>query len=83
MGREGGLEPGPAHVSLLRPADGEHLPARPHPPQCCRAAQHVSAPGPGLRGASPALHRQRGAQERGGQIQRLAAHHTESPGDPS
>uniref|UniRef100_A0A674G6X6 Prohibitin-2 n=1 Tax=Taeniopygia guttata TaxID=59729 RepID=A0A674G6X6_TAEGU len=62
-----------------RPADGEHLAAGADAAQRGRAAQHVPAPGAGLRGACAALHRQRGAQERRGQVQRLAAHHTEGP----
>lgn len=64
----------------LRPADGQRLPASSVPAAGVQPARPLPAPGTGLRRARAALHRQRGAEERGGQVQRIAAHHAESAG---
>ncbi|KAI3375016.1 hypothetical protein L3Q82_021060, partial [Scortum barcoo] len=54
---------------LSRPLASNLQPAHPLPAARTR-----------LRRARPALHRQRGAEERRGQVQRFTAHHTESAG---
>lgn len=64
----------------LRPPDGEPHAESSVPTAGVQPALPVPATGERLRRARAALHRQRGAEERGGQVQRLAAHHAESAG---
>lgn len=75
------LEPWPASADLsLRFADGEHLLASAVSTECHGASQHVSAPRARLRGASAAIHCQRGAEECGGQVQCVTVDHPAGPG---
>ena len=67
-------------LSWYRPADGEHRPACAVPSCGLQPACHVPAARQGLWWEGAAIHRQWGAEECGGQVQRLAAHHTESSG---
>lgn len=70
-------------ILTLRPADGEHRPACPVAAAGLQPAHPLPAAGTRLRRACPALHRQRGAEERGGKVQRFTAHHTEGTGTHS
>lgn len=63
-----------------RSSDGEHRSSCPFSARCLKLACLVPAVGERLWRACASFHRQRGAQERGGQVQRLPTDHTESPG---
>lgn len=67
-------------LAAHRPSDGEHRSARPVAAAGVQPAPPLPAAGTRLRRTRPALHRQRGAEERGGKVQRFTAHHTESTG---